>query len=122
VRQHQADASGAFTSRRACPPVLFFYGVTSSCLEGTKNALADWGLHRDAKLGKMQIVIGLLRDEQGEPVSTEVVRGNTSDGNTFAPQVKKVDAHLGCKRVTFVSPQFAPWTFQGTRPCQIIFQ
>ncbi|MBE7546546.1 MAG: hypothetical protein HS127_05295 [Planctomycetia bacterium] len=37
-----------------------------------------------------QIVIGMLCDESGEPVSTEVFRGNTQDPKTFESQVKKV--------------------------------
>jgi len=53
-------------------------------------------LPRDGKKGKKQIVIGLLCDEQGEPVSTEVFRGNTQDPKTFAAQVKKASERFGC--------------------------
>jgi hypothetical protein len=53
--------------------------VTSSYREGDQNELADWGYNRDKKRGKKQIVIGLLCDEQGEPVSVEVFTGNTAD-------------------------------------------
>jgi hypothetical protein len=92
-----------FTSRRgSARPELFLYDVTSSYLEGQHNALADWGYNRDKKRGKKQIVIGLLCDELGEPVSTEVVTGNTSDLDTFASQVCKARDRFGCERVTFV--------------------
>jgi hypothetical protein len=40
-------------------PELFLYDVTSSNLEGEKNALADHGYNRDKKKGKKQIVVGL---------------------------------------------------------------
>ena len=83
-------------------PELFLYDVTSSYLEGDKNELADWGYNRDKKQGKKQIVIGLLCDEEGEPVSAEVFTGNTSDPQTFGAQVKKVAERFGCRRVTFV--------------------
>ena len=83
-------------------PALFLYDVTSSYLEGDQNALADWGYNRDKKRGKKQIVIGLLCDEQGEPVSAEVFTGNTLDPQTFGAQVKKVAERFGCERVTFV--------------------
>ncbi len=43
-----------------------------------------------------------LCDECGEPVSTEVFRGNTSDPRTFGAQVKKAAERFGCERVTFV--------------------
>src|SRR5712691_9869702 len=39
---------------------------------------------------------------QGEPLSTEVFRGNTQDPATFASQVKKVSERFGCQRVTLV--------------------
>lgn len=92
-----------FTSRRGqVKPELFLYDVTSSYLEGDQNALADWGYNRDKKRGKKQMVIGLLCDEQGEPVSTEVFAGNTGDLATFASQIRKANEQFGCERVTFV--------------------
>ncbi len=83
-------------------PELFLYDVTSSYLEGDQNVLADWGYNRDKKRGKKQIVIGLLCDDQGEPVSVEVFTGNTLDPQTFGAQLKKVAEHFGCERVTIV--------------------
>ena len=83
-------------------PQLFLYDVTSSYLEGQDNAYGAYGYNREGKKGKKQIVIGLLCDPQGEPVSTEVFRGNTQDPQTFAAQVNKASQRFGCERVTFV--------------------
>jgi len=92
-----------FAARRGGrKPQLFLYDVTSSYLEGEENAYGDYGYNRDGKRGKKQIVIGLLCDEQGEPVSAEVFRGNRQDPRTFAGQVKKASERFGCERVTFV--------------------
>ena len=91
-----------FASRKGQKPELFLYDVTSSYLEGQANALGAYGYNRDGKKGKKQIVIGLLCDEQGEPVSTEVFQGNTQDPATFASQVNKAKDRFGCERVTFV--------------------
>jgi len=92
-----------FASRHSdAKPQLFLYDVTSSYLEGEQNALADWGYNRDKKRGKKQIVIGLLCDGDGEPVSTQVFAGNTTDLLTFGAQVKKVADLFGCERVVFV--------------------
>ena len=92
-----------FAARRGNgKPELFLYDVTSSYLEGLQNELAAYGYNRDKKKGKLQIVIGRLCDESGEPVSTEVFEGNTTDPKTFAAQVKKVAQRFGCERVTFV--------------------
>lgn len=104
LSQHQQQIEDRlFAARRGLrKPPLFLYDVTSSYLEGEENAYGEYGYNRDGKKGKKQIVIGLLCDEQGEPVSTEVFRGNTQDTQTFAAQVKKASARFGCERVTFV--------------------
>lgn len=92
-----------FAARRGDgKPELFLYDVTSAYLEGLQNELAAYGYNRDGKKGKLQIVIGLLCDEAGEPVSTEVFAGNTSDPRTFGAQVKKAAEGFGCEHVTFV--------------------
>lgn len=92
-----------FKARHAEEKVdLFLYDVTSSYLEGTHNELGNYGYNRDGKKGKMQIVIGLLCDQKGDPVSVQVFSGNTSDVTTFSDQIKKVADRFGCKRITFV--------------------
>ena len=83
-------------------PELFFYDVTSSYLEGENNQLAAYGYNRDKKRGKQQLVIGLLCDESGEPVSIDVFPGNTQDPQTVSSQIRKVTQRFGCHRITFV--------------------
>lgn len=84
------------------PINLLLYDVTSSYLEGEYNELANFGYNRDRKKGKMQIVIGLLCDHEGKPVSVQVFSGNTADPKTFNDQIKKASNRFGCKKVTFV--------------------
>jgi DDE family transposase len=92
-----------FAQRTKTKPInLFLYDVTSSYLEGTHNALAAFGYNRDGKKGKMQIVIGLLCDEDGHPVSIEVFPGNTQDPHTLAAQLEKVKTRFGVTAITFV--------------------
>jgi len=92
-----------FAQRLKTKPVnLFLYDVTSSYLEGTQNELAAFGYNRDGKKGKRQIVLGLLCDEDGHPVSIEVFPGNTHDPHTFAAQLAKVKTRFGVTEITFV--------------------
>ena len=92
-----------FVQRTKTKPVsLFLYDVTSSYLEGTHNALAAFGYNRDGKKGTRQIVIGLLCDEEGHPVSIEVFPGNTPDPHTLAAQVAKLKGRFGVHEITFV--------------------
>jgi hypothetical protein len=104
LADHQATIERRlFTARRgASKPALFLYDVTSSDLEGQCNALAAFGYNRDGKAGKQHIVLGLLCDADGAPVSTEVFAGNTPDLKTLAPPIAKVARRFGCERVTFV--------------------
>ena len=83
-------------------PALFLYDVTSSYLEGSENALGAFGYNRDGKRGKKQIVIGLLCDGKGTPLSIEVFAGNTSDPQTLGSQIQKAARRLGGGEVTFV--------------------
>lgn len=83
-------------------PNMYLYDVTSSYLEGDQNELGDYGYNRDNKKGKKQIVIGLLTDDEGQPISCEVFRGNTRDTNTFKNQVEKLAQRFGIEEVTFV--------------------
>ena len=78
---------------------MFLYDVTSSYLEGEKNELAAYGYNRDKKKGKKQIVIGLLTDSEGYPLSVEVFKGDTK---TVSNQLEKLKDNFGVERVIFV--------------------
>lgn len=91
-----------FRHRETMLKTIYLYDVTSSYLEGTQNELAAYGYNRDGKRGKMQIVIGLLCDEDGYPVSVQVFEGNTQDVATVADQLKKLKERFGVKHVVFV--------------------
>jgi transposase len=84
------------------PPTLYLYDVTSSYLEGTENELGAFGYNRDGKKGKRQIVIGLLCNDRGQPLSIEVFKGNTKDTQTFSNQIRKVADRFGGGEVAFV--------------------
>jgi len=83
-------------------PPLFLYDVTSSYLEGEKNALGAFGYNRDGKRGKKQIVIGLLCDGAGVALAIEVFVGNTLDPKTMTSQIEKEASQFGGGEVTFV--------------------
>ena len=89
-----------YAQRTQSKPInLFLYDVTSSYLEGTQNELAAFGYNRDGKKGKRQIVIGLLCDEDGHPVSIEVFPGNTSRSHTFAFRSRRSRSGLASQRL-----------------------
>ncbi|HZT71611.1 MAG TPA: IS1634 family transposase [Terriglobia bacterium] len=91
-----------YLTRRGQPPRLFLYDVTSSYLEGEQNALGAYGYNRDGKRGKLQIVIGLLADEEGEPLAVRVFEGNRSDPTTVVEQIKILQGQFGVQELVFV--------------------
>jgi transposase len=91
-----------YVSRRNGCPVLFLYDVTSSYLEGEQNELAAYGYNRDGKRGKVQIVVGLLTDEAGEPLAVRVFEGNTADPTTVPTQIAILKQHFQVDAVVFV--------------------
>jgi len=78
----------SYLRRKPAPPRLFLYDVTSSYLEGEQNALGEFGDNRDGKQGKLQIVIGLLTDREGEPLAVRVFAGHTADSTTVVEQIQ----------------------------------
>jgi hypothetical protein len=101
---HQTQIENRLFQLQPKEPVsgLFLYDVTSSYLEGEHNELGAFGYNRDGKRGKRQLVIGLLCNGGGRPLSIEVFAGNTQDPKTFTPQVKKVAERFGGREITFV--------------------
>jgi len=91
-----------FRNKSAKAKTVYLYDVTSSYFEGTQNELAAYGYNRDKKKGKMQIVVGLLCDEHGYPISVQVFKGNTQDTATVADQLKKLQKTFGIKHVVMV--------------------
>ena len=104
LADHQGEIEARLFAQRkpASTPDVFLYDVTSTYLEGEQNAFAAFGYNRDRKSGKRQIVIGLIADADGRPLSIEAFPGNTSDLATFSSQVSKAAARFGASRVTFV--------------------
>jgi hypothetical protein len=101
--QQSAIEQRLFQHHEPAPsPGLFLYDVTSSYLEGRHNALGAFGYNRDGKRGKRQIVIGLLCNSAGRPLSIEVFAGNTQDPKTFRSQLDKAAHRFGGGDITFV--------------------
>lgn len=81
---------------------LFLYDVTSSYFEGQNNAFAQFGYNRDKTKGKKQLVMGLLTDALGEPLSVSLFPGNTSDLKTFGTQLDTLKHTFGQEHITLV--------------------
>jgi transposase len=81
---------------------LYLYDITSTYFEGKCCPLADWGVDRDHKKGKLIMVIGLLTNEEGRPMAVKVFQGNTSDQTTLIAQIKELREAFGIEEMIFV--------------------
>jgi len=100
--RRQDKIEGCLAERHLSDGSLVLYDVTSAYFEGRRCPLAKLGHNRDGKKGKLQIVIGMLCNAQGCPVSVQVFEGNTGDPKTLAPQILKLKERFGLKRITLV--------------------
>jgi transposase len=81
---------------------VVLYDVTSTYFEGRHCPLARYGHSRDERPRNLQIVFGLLTNDQGCPVAVEVFEGNTGDPKTVAAQIRKLRQRFGLKEVVVV--------------------
>jgi transposase len=91
-----------YLERRGEGPTLFLYDLTSTYLEGERNELGEYGYNRDDKRGKKQIVVGLLTDEEGEPLAIRIFSGNTGDPKTVPEQIEILRRQFEVESVVFV--------------------
>jgi hypothetical protein len=74
----------------------------STYFEGKCCTLAKRGHSRDGKRDKLQVVFGLLSNQDGCPVAVQVFEGNTGDLKTVASQIRKLRDDFGLSQVTLV--------------------
>jgi transposase len=100
--QRQSKIENKLASKHLQPGGLVLYDLSSSYFEGSTCPLAKRGYNRDGKRGYLQVNYGLLTDARGCPVAVSVHDGNTSDCETFLPQVQRLRQDFGIERLVIV--------------------
>jgi len=98
----QASGEKTLAERHLKDGVLVLYDVPSSYRDGRRCELAQFGLSRDHRPDRPQIVFGLLCTPDGCPVAVEVFEGNLGDPTTLAHQVRKLRTRFRLKRIVLV--------------------
>jgi len=98
----QTRLEGQLAKRQLQQGSVVLYDVTSTYFEGRRCPLARYGHSRDERPGNLQIVFGLLTDQQGCPLAVEVFEGNTADPKTVAAQIGKLRQRFALKEVVLV--------------------
>ncbi|WP_145453231.1 IS1634 family transposase, partial [Staphylococcus epidermidis] len=81
-----------------------FYDVTTYYFESVlADELKKFGFSKDNKVNQVQVVMGLLIDDQGIPVSYELFPGNTNDFKTLEPALTRLKEQYGIKKLIIVA-------------------
>lgn len=79
-----------------------YYDITSSYFEGNSCSLAKFGYNRDGIKGKVQIVIGLVVNQDGILITHSVHPGNTADVKTVDAMNKRLRNTFGLNKSILV--------------------
>lgn len=81
-----------------------FYDVTTYAFESTRwGELRMFGFSKDHKNNEVQVVMGLLLDNNGMPITYELFPGNTMDQNTLVQSIEKLKKLYRLKKITVVA-------------------
>lgn len=83
---------------------LLFYDVTTLYFETfEEDDLRKNGFSKDSKSQQPQILVALMVTKEGFPIAYEVFAGNTFEGHTIIPVVKKFIVENSVKKFTIVA-------------------
>lgn len=81
-----------------------YYDVTTYSFESVNwGELRMFGFSKDHKNGEVQVVMGLLLDNNGIPITYELFPGNTMDQNTLATAIEDLKERYRLDRIVVVA-------------------
>jgi transposase len=85
------------------PVSIVFYDLTTIYFESQKSdALKRFGYSKDNKTDCVQVVIGLVINQDGLPISYYLFPGNTYEGKTVVPVLDKLKKDFLLEKIIFV--------------------
>ena len=76
------------------------YDVTTYWFESQDaDTLRNFGFSKDNKINQVQVVMGLLIDQNGIPIDYELFPGNTSEYGTMIPILRRLKEEYNLRRV-----------------------
>ncbi|WP_166155405.1 IS1634 family transposase [Neochlamydia sp. AcF84] len=83
---------------------VIFYDVTTLYFEGVlPDSLRDFGFSKDAKFGEVQVVVGMLVDQEGRPIALGIFPGNTFESKTLEEALKTLQERFKIQHVMIVA-------------------
>lgn len=82
---------------------VVFFDTTSLYFEGQGGELGARGYSKDRRPDENQMVLGMVLDDSGRPISAPAWPGNTTDAKTILPVAESLRHRFGVERVTLVA-------------------
>jgi transposase len=83
---------------------VVFYDLTTFHFESQRaDDLRDFGFSKAGKVNEVQVVMGLVIDQDGRPIGFELFRGNTFEGATVVKVLRKLQQHFKLEQVVIVA-------------------
>jgi transposase len=103
LHPHRAAIEAALVTRERSlfdlDATIYLYDLTSTYFEGqcVRNGKAKRGYSRDHRGDCKQVVVGLVVNRDGFPITHEVFAGNTQDRKTLATMLDRLTERAGLK-------------------------
>ncbi len=103
LHPHRAVIEAALVARERSlfniDATIYLYDLTSTYFEGlaAKNGKAKRGYSRDHRPDCKQVVVGLVVNRDGFPITHEIFAGNTQDRSTLPAMLNRLDERIGLK-------------------------
>jgi len=82
---------------------VVFYDVTTLYFESVRrDTLRDFAFSKDLKVNEVQIVLGLLLDQDGRPIGYDIFPGNIYEEKTIKDAVEKLKERFQINKSLFV--------------------
>jgi transposase len=85
---------------------VVFYDVTTFYFDSEveqEGALRQKGFSKDGKIGKTQILFGLLIDKHKQPIGYRIYKGNTFEGHTFEQAIEQLKQQYHIQNIVLVA-------------------
>jgi transposase len=103
LHPHRAAIEAALVARERSlfnlDATIYLYDLTSTYFEGlaAKNGKAKRGYSRDHRPDCKQVVVGLVVNRDGFPITHEIFAGNTQDRSTLPTMLNRLGERIGLK-------------------------
>ncbi len=83
---------------------VLFFDVTTLYFESFKpDELRNYGFSKDCKFKETQVVLGLVTNSQGHPITYELFPGNTNEGATLIKVIQELKKDFNVRNVVLVA-------------------